>query len=57
LTPKIKIRELESINLEGGYLVDGFPSAGFSSAIASESLMEMAQILNQVHNFVLQFLN
>jgi uncharacterized protein len=43
LTPKIKIRELESINLEGGYLVDGFPSAGFSSAIASESMIKTSQ--------------
>jgi len=40
---KIKIKELEAINLEGGYLIDGFPSAGFSSAIASESMIKTSQ--------------
>jgi len=39
--PRIKIKELEPLNLEGGYLIDGFPSAGFSSAIASESMIKM----------------
>ena len=37
--PRIRIRELKLINLEGGYLIDGFPSVGFSSAIASESMI------------------
>ena len=37
--PKIRIKELKPINIEGGYLIDGFPSAGFVSAIASESLI------------------
>ena len=41
--PRIKIKELESLNLEGGYLIDGFPSAGFSSAIASESMIKTSQ--------------
>ncbi|QDI88330.1 proteasome assembly chaperone family protein [Candidatus Nitrosopumilus sp. SW] len=36
---KIKIKEFEPLNLEGGYLIDGFPSAGFSSAIATESMV------------------
>ena len=40
---KIKIKEFESINLEKGYLIDGFPSAGFSSAIASESMVKTSQ--------------
>ena len=40
---KIKIKEFESINLEKGYLIDGFPSAGFSSAIASESMIKTSQ--------------
>jgi uncharacterized protein len=43
LFPKIKIKELKSLNLEGGYLIDGFPSAGFSSAIASESMIKTSQ--------------
>jgi len=43
LDSKIKIKEFESINLENGYLIDGFPSAGFSSAIASESMIKTSQ--------------
>lgn len=39
MTPEIKIKELKPINLEGGYLIDGFPSVGFSSAIATESMI------------------
>ena len=31
------------MDLEGGYLIDGFPSAGFSSAIASESMIKTSQ--------------
>ena len=33
--PDIKIREIIPINIEGGFLVDGFPSIGFTSAIAT----------------------
>jgi uncharacterized protein len=39
LLPEIKIREIIPIKLEGGYLIDGFPSVGFSSVIASESMI------------------
>jgi len=31
------------VNLEGGYLVGGFPSVGFSSAIATESMIHTSQ--------------
>ena len=31
------------INIENGYLIDGFPSAGFTSAIATESLIHTSQ--------------
>ena len=41
--PKIKIRELKPLNLEGGYLIDGFPSIGFTSAIATESMIHTSQ--------------
>lgn len=41
--PKIRIRELTKIDLEGGYLIDGFPSMGFSSAIATESMIHTSQ--------------
>jgi len=43
LFPRITIKELKKINLEGGYLVDGFPSVGFSSAIATESMVHTSQ--------------
>lgn len=39
MMPRLWVKELKSINLDGGYLIDGFPSVGFTSAIASESLM------------------
>ena len=43
MNPRIRIRELKKLNLEGGYLVDGFPSVGFSSAIATESMVHTSQ--------------
>ncbi|MDH3489750.1 MAG: PAC2 family protein [Nitrosopumilus sp.] len=41
--PRIKINELIKIDLDGGYLIDGFPSMGFSSAIATESMIQTSQ--------------
>jgi uncharacterized protein len=41
--PRIWVKEIKPINVEGGYLIDGFPSIGFTSAIASESLMHAAE--------------
>jgi len=43
VSPKIRIRELKPLNLEGGFLIDGFPSVGFTSAIATESLIHTSQ--------------
>ena len=43
MQPKIRIRELKKLNLENGYLIDGFPSVGFSSAIATESMIHTSQ--------------
>jgi len=43
LYSRIRIKELRPISLEGGYLVDGFPSVGFSSAIATESMIQTSQ--------------
>ena len=43
MNPRIRIRELKELKLEGGYLVDGFPSVGFSSAIATESMIHTSQ--------------
>ncbi len=36
---EITIRELKSINIEGGFVIDGFPYAGLANAIATESLI------------------
>lgn len=41
--PKITIREIRSINLEGGYLIDGFPTIGLTSVIATESMIQTSQ--------------
>lgn len=35
----IAIREIKPINIEGGYLIDGFPYAGLANAIATESMI------------------
>jgi len=43
LYSRIRIKELRPINLEGGYLIDGFPSVGFTSAIATESMIQTSQ--------------
>lgn len=43
MIPKIRIREIKKIDLEGGYLIDGFPSVGFTSAIATESMIHTSQ--------------
>lgn len=40
---KIRVKELKPINLEGGYLIDGFPTVGFTSAIATESMIHTSQ--------------
>jgi uncharacterized protein len=40
---KIIIKELKEFNLEEGYLIDGFPSVGFSSAIATESMIQTSK--------------
>ena len=39
----MRIREIKKIDLEGGYLIDGFPSVGFSSAISTESMIQTSQ--------------
>ncbi len=39
----MKIREIKELDLEGGYLIDGFPSVGFSSAISTESMIHTSQ--------------
>jgi uncharacterized protein len=43
MLPRLWVKEIKPISIDGGYLVDGFPSIGFTSAIASESLMHTSQ--------------
>jgi uncharacterized protein len=40
---KIIIKEFKEFNLEEGYLIDGFPSVGFTSAIATESMIQTSK--------------
>ena len=40
---EIVIKEFKEFNLKDGYLIDGFPSVGFSSAIATESMIHTSQ--------------
>lgn len=39
----MRIKELKQLNLDGGYLIDGFPSVGFTSAIATESMIHTSK--------------
>ena len=39
MTNDIEIKEIVPVDLEGGILVNGFPSSGITSAIATESLI------------------
>lgn len=41
---KIEIRELKTVNMEGGTVVDGFPGLGLANAIASECIIESLQL-------------
>ena len=40
----IEIRELKSVGLKGGTVIDGFPSLGLANAIASECMIETLQL-------------
>ena len=43
MLPDLTIKELRKFELEGGYLIDGFPSLGFSSVIATESMIHTSK--------------
>ena len=43
MLPPLTIKEFKQISIEGGYLIDGFPSVGFTEAIATESLIQTSQ--------------
>lgn len=40
---RIRVKEFKEINLAGGFLIDGFPAVGFTSAIATESMIHTSQ--------------
>ena len=40
---EIIIKAFKEFNLKEGYLIDGFPSVGFSSAIATESMIQTSK--------------
>jgi uncharacterized protein len=40
---EIILKEFKPINIEGGYVIDGLPSAGITNTIATESLMSTAK--------------
>lgn len=40
---EITVREIKPINIDGGYLIDGFPYAGLANAIATESMINTVQ--------------
>lgn len=39
MNSEIAIREIKPVNIEGGFVIDGFPYAGLANAIATESLI------------------
>lgn len=41
--PRIFVKEIKPIDIEGGYLIDGFPSIGVTQAIATESMIHTSQ--------------
>lgn len=43
MSDEITVRELKPVNIEGGYVIDGFPYAGLANAIAAESLLTTSQ--------------
>lgn len=43
MCPDITVREIKPIDIEGGYLIDGFPYAGLANAIATESMINTVQ--------------
>ncbi len=42
----ISVRKITEVNLEGGVVVDGFPSAGLVNAITSECIIRSTKTKN-----------
>ena len=43
MTDIINIKEVSPINIEGGFIINGFPSTGLTSAIATELIINTSQ--------------
>jgi|TARA_B100001750_G_C15477214_1_gene583210 uncharacterized protein len=43
MTNEFNINEVTSINIDGGYIINGFPSTGLTSAIATELIINTSQ--------------
>ena len=43
MVDSINIREMSPINIEGGFIINGFPSTGLTSAIATELIINTSQ--------------
>ena len=43
MTDIVNIREMSPINIEGGFIINGFPSTGLTSAIATELIINTSQ--------------
>ena len=44
MTNEISIREINPISIDGGVIINGFPSSGITSAIATESLINTTSL-------------
>lgn len=44
MNQRYRINSIKDVDLKGGYLIDGFPSTGHTSAIASASMIQAAKL-------------
>ena len=44
MNPELRIKETAPIDVEGGFLINGFPSTGITSAIAAEFIINSSQL-------------
>jgi len=43
MNPELRIKETAPIDVEGGFLFNGFPSTGITSAISSEFIINWSK--------------
>ena len=44
MNPELRIKETAPIDVKGGFLINGFPSTGITSAIAAEFIINGSQL-------------